>query len=210
MSDFTNISNPSNLNKQNNNLNLDSDSEEYVDLEEMIKEREPDKKNIYQIQISEESMKIRLVGRESFVPDVIIKENFGPNDSLSLYSCLYDENDFKINIDENKNYFFPLIKLIEKKEDIIVIYSFTVKFTELIYDLDIKDYELYIVSNKYEDDFINVKSIEKNINPNNIIEKIIEYYNHILDTQEYIENNNRINPDNSNNTNNTNNINNSV
>lgn len=202
MSDFTNISNPSNLDEQINNLNLDSDSEEYVDLEEMIKEREPDKKNIYQIQISEESIKIRLVGRESFVPDVIIKENFGPNDSLSLYSCLYDENDFKINIDENKNYFFPLIKLIEKKEDNIIIYSFTVKFTELIYDLDINNYELYIVSNKYEDDFIHVNSIEKNINSNNIIEKIIEYYNHILDTQEYIKNNNTINQDSIDNTDN--------
>ena len=151
MSEFTNTPNP---NEQINNLesnlesNLDSDSEEYVDLEEMIKEREPDKKNIYQIQISEESMIIKLVGRESFVPDVIIKENFGPDDSLSLYSCLYDEDDFKINIDENKNYFFPLIKLIEKKEENIVIYSFTVKFDELIYDSAIKNYELFVVFNK--------------------------------------------------------------
>ena len=192
MSEFTNTPNP---NEQINNLesnlesNLDSDSEEYVDLEEMIKEREPDKKNIYQIQISEESMIIKLVGRESFVPDVIIKENFGPDDSLSLYSCLYDEDDFKINIDENKNYFFPLIKLIEKKVENIVIYSFTVKFDELIYDSAIKNYELFVVFNKYEDEFIHVNSIEKNINSNNIIEKIIEYYNHILDTKDYIKNN---------------------
>ncbi len=184
-----------------NKKNLDSDSDSYVDLEDIIKEREPDKKNIYQIQISEESMIIRLVGRESFVPDVIIKENFGPNDSLSLYSCLYDEDDFKINIDENKNYFFPLIKLVEKKQDNFIIYSFTVKFNELVYDSAIKDYELFVVFNKYSDDFIHVNPIEKNINSNNIIEKIIEYYNHILDTKEYIKNNKNLNENNNQNNN---------
>ncbi len=99
------------INSENNKLSeSDSEPDEYINLEEIIKNNEPEKKNIYQIQINPDSIIIRLVGRELFVPDVIIQENFGPKNSLSLYSCLYEEDDFNINIDENKNYFFPLIK----------------------------------------------------------------------------------------------------
>ena len=71
-----------------------SDSDKYVDLEEIIKEQDKDKNNIYQIQLSSDEMMIKLVGKEFYVPDVIIMENFGPDNKLSLYSCLYEENDF--------------------------------------------------------------------------------------------------------------------
>ncbi len=188
----------------------DSESDnEFIDLEDIIKEQDPDKFNIYQIQLTNNEMIIKLVARESYVPDVIIKENFGKNGSLSLYSCLYSEDDFKINIDENSNYYFPLIKLIEKSNDqtksdqtdtsnqsntsnqiepIFTIYSFTVKFTNLSFDTKISDYELYVVFNKSNEDFVYTNLIEKNVNSNNIVEKILEYYNHITDSINYANN----------------------
>lgn len=172
----------------------ESDSEKYIDLEDIIKEQDKDKSNIYQIQINNNEMIIKLVGKEFYVPDVIIMENFGPEDKLSLYSCLYEEDDFNLNtesgLQESKDFFHPLIKLIEKGVDnSFTIYSIVVKFKELIFDTKITDFELFVVFNKYEDDFVYTNSIEKNVDSKNIIEKILEYYNHINDTKEYLSNN---------------------
>lgn len=173
---------------------LEQASDEYIDLEDIIKEQDKDKNNIYQIQIDNNEMIIKLVGKEFYVPDVIIMENFGPDDKLSLYSCLYEESDFNLNtesgLQESKDFFHPLIKLVERgSENSFTIYSIVVKFKELIFDTKVSDFELFVVFNKYEDDFIYTNPIEKNIDPKNIIEKILEYYNHINYSKEYLSNN---------------------
>jgi hypothetical protein len=203
MSSFTNVD----INKISDS---DSESDEYIDLDEIVKEQDKEKNNIYQIQITEEGMMIKLVGKESYVPDVIIQENFGPDNKLSLYSCLYEEDDFILQIKkedlENKSgiqdeikeqlesnqddgFYHPLIKLVERSGESYIIYSIVVKFKDLVFNTNIKDYELFIVFNKYSDDFVYTNPIEKNIDSKNIVEKIIEYYNHINDSKEYIKNN---------------------
>lgn len=188
----SNISN--NISNSDSNSNANSDSDEYVDLEEIINEQNKDKNNIYQIQIFDNELIIKLVGKEFYVPDVIIQENFGPDNKLSLYSCLYDEDDFELGKeDENKDlveeFFHPLIKLVERESDSFSIYSFAVKFKNLVLNEKFNDFELYIVHNKKDNDFVHTQLIEKNINSQNIIEKILEYYNIIIDTWKYIEKN---------------------
>ncbi len=183
-----------NIKDENSGPENNSDSDEYVDLEEIIKEKDKDKNNIYQIQIFDNELMIKLVGKEFYVPDVIIQENFGPDNKLSLYSCLYDENDFELGReDENKDpveeFFHPLIKLVERESNAFSIYSFAVKFKNLILNEKFNDFELYMVHNKKDNDFVYTQLIEKNINSENIIEKILEYYNRIVETWKYIENN---------------------
>ncbi len=183
-----------NITNNNTNLEPNSDSDEYMDLEEIIKEKDKDKSNIYQIQIFDGELIIKLVGKEFYVPDVIIQENFGPDNKLSLYSCLYDENDFELGKeDENKDlvedFFHPLIKLVERESDSFSIYSFAVKFKNIVLNEKFSDFELYLVHNKKDNDFVYTQLIEKNINSENIIEKILEYYNRIVETWKYIENN---------------------
>jgi hypothetical protein len=106
------------INLDNKSNSDESDSDKYVDLEEIIKEQDKDKNNIYQIQLSSDEMMIKLVGKKFYVPDVIIMENFGPDNKLSLYSCLYEENDFNLKtesgLNDTKNFLHPLLKLIEK------------------------------------------------------------------------------------------------
>ncbi len=183
-----------NIKEENSGQENNSDSDEYVDLEEIIKEKDKDKNNIYQIQIFDNELMIKLVGKEFYVPDVIIQENFGPDNKLSLYSCLYDENDFELGReDENKDpveeFFHPLIKLVERESNAFSIYSFAVKFKNLILNEKFSDFELYMVHNKKDNDFVYTQLIEKNINSENIIEKILEYYNRIVETWKHIENN---------------------
>ncbi len=183
-----------NIKEENSGQENNSDSDEYVDLEEIIKEKDKDKNNIYQIQIFDNELMIKLVGKEFYVPDVIIQENFGPDNKLSLYSCLYDENDFELGREDDskdpvEEFFHPLIKLVERESNAFSIYSFAVKFKNLILNEKFSDFELYMVHNKKDNDFVYTQLIEKNINSENIIEKILEYYNRIVETWKHIENN---------------------
>jgi hypothetical protein len=181
------------INLDNKSNSDGSDSDKYVDLEEIIKEQDKDKNNIYQIQLSNDEMMIKLVGKEFYVPDVIIMENFGPDNKLSLYSCLYEENDFNLKtesgLNDTKDFLHPLLKLIERNNDTYTIFSIVVKFKELAFNIKITDFELFIIFNKNEDDCIYTYAIEKNIDSKNIIEKILEYYNLIIDTKEYLKKN---------------------
>jgi hypothetical protein len=153
----------------------DKTDETYINVEEMIKTT---LKNIYQIQLNNDNLIIKHVGKSSEIPDIIIKENFGNNKNLNLYSCIYSTNEFDImKTTNNKDNFLPIIKLIEKGETENNIYSICVKlntdikFNEIITEFDI--YLTFITKN-----YVNNILIEKNINSENIIEimfqKILE------------------------------------
>ena len=146
------------------------ESEEYINIEDMINDN---KKNIYQIQINFEKIIVKKIGTSTTVPEIIIKEKFGPKKNLSLYNCVYNEDEFKNN--KNNELFFPIIKLV-KDEIEYTTYSFVIKFkNEIEFNTVINDFELYLVSNVKNNNLIKNKIIEKNINSDNIIQKIIEF-----------------------------------
>ena len=98
---------------ENTNDDSDSDSDKYINIEEYVKTQIPDEeiKNIYQIQLNNDILIIKKISEHYVSPDIIIKENFGPNSEFSLYSCVYMEKELEQN---NNQIYYPLIKLVEK------------------------------------------------------------------------------------------------
>jgi hypothetical protein len=147
----------------------DSDSDDYVDLSLNLELE----KELYQFVTHDDKLNLKCIGLSSIVPDVIIKENFGPNSNMSLYSCIYSISELQQNLN---TLFYPLIKLIIKKNTNNIIISFAIKLLKQI-DINnlINEWELYLIVNNSIEKDIQISKIEKNINPTNIISKLIEY-----------------------------------
>jgi hypothetical protein len=156
--------------------------EEYINVENVLKNTQ---KKIYQLQLDNNKIKTKHIGFGSECPDIIIKENFGKNNNLNLYNCIYQEDELNeyINNSTKTDHLFPLIRLVKNDNNIIMIYSIVIKFNEVInYDNDIKLFEIYFVYNKKNNEIIN-KKLLYDINPDNIIEKLLE---NIIDLEEII------------------------
>jgi hypothetical protein len=153
---------------------IDSDSDDtYIDINDIIKAQ---LKNIYQIQINNESFIIKHIGMGSHVPDMIIKEDFGKNNNLNLYNCVYMESEIDfIKTELNNNKFLPIVKLVEKMETNNNIYTLSIKVNELLnYNESCTNFNIYLTYS-LSNDYINDIELEKNINSSNIIEKMLEY-----------------------------------
>jgi hypothetical protein len=151
----------------------DSDSDDaYIDINNIIKAQ---LKNIYQIQINNESLIIKHIGMGSHVPDMIIKENFGKNNNLNLYNCVYMESEIDfLKIELNNDKFLPIVKLVEKLETNNNIYTLSIKVNEILnYNESCTDFNIYLTYS-LSNDYINDIKLEKNINSSNIIEKMLE------------------------------------
>lgn len=184
-------------NVENNSNNLDSDSDEYVDLSEYI---EDNLKHIFQFHINNEKLFLKYIGKSSDTPDIIIMENFGPEKNMCLYNCVYSHQELEsvkkyetnpenkiiiqsnhVNIDENMDenmeqlrLFFPIIKLVVKESDNTIISSIAIKLEqEIVFDGIINEWSIYWVSNSNKSEYIKTLKLEKNINPTNILEQII-------------------------------------
>ena len=150
----------------------DSDEETFINIEEINKEQ---LNPIYQIQLNNEELTIKHIGNGSHVPDFIIKESFGKNNNLSLYSCVYtnDEIDF-LKKESNNDKFLPIIKLIEKMENYNNVYSISVKINDFTdYNKIITNFKIYLTHTN-KDGYIQDIELGKDINSLNIIEKMIE------------------------------------
>lgn len=168
---------------QNESDRSDS-SEEFVNIDEIYKYQNDisEIKNIYQIQLSFEKIIIKHISQNQVSPDIIIRENFGPNSKYNLYSCVYSEDELENFI--KKDIFFPLIKLVEKDsvQNIKKIWSIAVQFNYLsnsnlkdIINKNSNEFKLFIVSNEKNNQKINYKLINKDIDQHNIVEKLIEF-----------------------------------
>ena len=152
-----------------NNNNSD---EEYIDINDLLNSQ---LKNIYQFQINNNDLLIKHIGKGTHIPDIIIKESFGKKQNLSLYNCIYleDEIDFlKTKIHNDK--FLPIIKLVEKINNKNNVYSLSIKINELIvFDKSINNFTIFITYCG-NDGYIHHIELEKTINQTNIIEKMLE------------------------------------
>lgn len=149
------------------------DENEYINLEELLNE----KKKLYQIQINNEECIIKNVGYGKEAPEMIIIENIGEKNNLSIYNCIISEDEINLvnKNEENKEIIYPVIKMTEKEGDIINQYYISIRIENGV-ELDkiIKKFDILYIQNKKE--YITIKIIEKNINSENIIEKLIENY----------------------------------
>ena len=152
----------------------DSDSDEYIDLSYNLESKSED---IYQFVINDDKLELKHIGKFTKAPDIIIKENFGPESNMNLFSCVYTYDELITKSDE---LFFPLVKLVVKNSSNIIITCIAIKLTKpivldnLIENL-IEEWDLYWLENKSDLEHIKMCKLEKNINPTNIIEKLIGY-----------------------------------
>lgn len=159
-------------NDSHDNFENDSDDETYIDINDILKAQ---LKNIYQIQINNESLIIKHIGLGSHVPDMIIKEGFGKNNNLSLYNCVYMESELDfLKTEVNNNKLLPIVKLVEKIGTDIKIYSLSVKINALVnFNEPITNFNIYLTY-PLSTDYISETELEKNINSSTIIEKMLE------------------------------------
>jgi len=172
---------PFKIESNNSNIN-DSDLDDYIDIRDKIQENY---ENLFQFNLNNNKLTLKHIGKCSEIPDIIIKENFGPYSNMSLYSCIYSYNEIK-----SSNLICPLIKLIINNNSInknmIIISYISVKIIQPIIininditsninnEIIINDWELYFIENIFNIENKKYYKLDKNINPSNIIEKIIK------------------------------------
>ena len=162
----------------NVNVNVDSDSEsdwdEYVDLSLKFQSESED---VYQFTLNNEKLELKNVGKFTKTPDIIIKEKFGPESNMNLYSCVYAQHELMIETDE---LFFPLVKLVIESKTNVIITCIAIKLNQPLQinngnNNEINIWELYWLENKSDSEHIKTLKIEKNIDSTNIIEKLIDF-----------------------------------
>jgi hypothetical protein len=159
----------------NNNLDLDldSDSDEYIDLSTCIQDN---LKNIFQFHLLNEKLSINHIGKSTDTPDIIIMENFGPDLNMSLYNCVYSQDELE-SIKNNK-------QSNENIEEITIESDLTLTLTlspldQEEFDTDIKHLKLF---------FPIVKLIKKNNLENYTITSIVVKLNQEILLGEEIKN----------------------
>lgn len=145
--------------------------EEFINIDNFINDKENQKK-LFQIQLLNNNIIFKHIGNSNTSPpDMIIKENFGIDNSFNIYSSLYLEEELL----DYKNKIIPLIKITNNKFN--DKYSLCIKYTfENNINESINNYNLFFVYNvddKVIYELINEED-KKNINPDNIIEKLLE------------------------------------
>ena len=134
--------------------------EKYIDLEKLIND---EKYIYYQLQLDNDKLIIKKVGSGHKMGDIVIKENFGKNNNYTIYSCIYEKNDFDII----KTKYIPIIKI----TDNIRIYSIGIIINEEIKEnIILTDFQVYLVHGQ---SVFKMIKLDKNINKDNIIEKLI-------------------------------------
>lgn len=139
--------------------------EEFIDLDNLIKEQK--KIRLYQIQITNKTFIFKQIGETSDrAPEVIIKENFGIDNKYNMFTMIYEENE----LIEYNNKIVPLIRITDNKNyySICVKYNIDITINTIINNI----FELYFVYSINNE--IKYILIEKNINSDNIIEKLFE------------------------------------
>ena len=152
-------------------------NEEYINLEELIEE----KQKLYQIQLNNEILIIKNIGYGIVAPEVIIEENVGIDNNLSIYNCILSQAE--IDSYSKENSYYPIIKLDEKKsEDIINTYILSIKLSkEIELDKELEEFEIFLILIDGETGSIGYKILEKNITSKNIVEIVIKnVYNYTL------------------------------
>lgn len=145
--------------------------EEFINLDDYINDNE-NKKKLFQIQLLNNNVIFKHIGNSNTnPPDMIIKENFGVDNSFNIYSSLYLEDE----LFDYKDKIIPLIKITNNKLN--DKYSLCIKYTfENNIDENINNYDIFFVYNV--NDKVICEAIsdndKKNINPDNIIEKLLE------------------------------------
>ena len=145
------------------------DNGDYIDLNTLV-----NSELYYQFDLNNETLKINNVGNGNYVGDILIKENVLKNNEYSIYSTIYSEQELL----ELHNKFIPLLIIRNKK----TCYSIGIIVYQKI-ELNEKNINNFDVFCVYNIDKLYKIKINKDVNKENIIEKLIE---HLIDMNIFI------------------------
>lgn len=144
----------------------DSDNEEnFIDLNDLIKEH-----YLYQIQINNEELIIKKIGKSKQSDDIIIYKN---DKGLTLYSIVYSSEELKYN--EDLGNIFNLMKIHEKVNNKDILFNIGIKINEEVkINKVIKDFKVFFLSNEINKNGKKYyKEFNKTVNKDNIVETMI-------------------------------------
>lgn len=144
----------------------DSDNEEnFIDLNNLIKEH-----YLYQIQINNEELIIKKIGKSKQSDDIIIYKN---DKGFTLYSIVYSSEELKYN--EDLGNIFNLMKIHEKVNNKDILFNIGIKINEEVkINKVIKDFKVFFLSNEINKNGKKYyKEFNKTVNKDNIVETMI-------------------------------------
>ena len=142
--------------------------DDYINLDNYINHIE-----YFQFDLNNKNLKLNLVGKGEDIGDIVIKENFGKNNDYTISSCLYKYDE----ITNIKDKFIPLIKLYNEKNT----YGIGIISYENISINNItNNFDVFFI---YKTNKFHKLKLDKDIDKNNIIEKLI---NKLLDLNIFI------------------------
>lgn len=133
--------------------------DDYINLDNYINHIE-----YFQFDLNNKNLKLNLVGKGEDIGDIVIKENFGKNNDYTISSCLYKYDE----ITNIKDKFIPLIKLYNEKNT----YGIGIISYENISINNItNNFDVFFI---YKTNKFHKLKLDKDIDKNNIIEKLID------------------------------------
>lgn len=133
--------------------------DDYINLDNYINHIE-----YFQFDLNNKNLKLNLVGKGEDIGDIIIKENFGKNNDYTISSCIY-KNDEITNI---KDKFIPLIKLYNEKNTYGIG---IISYENIPINNTTNNFDVFFI---YKTNKFHKLKLDKDIDKNNIIEKLID------------------------------------
>ena len=133
--------------------------DDYINLDNYIKHIE-----YFQFDLNNKNLKLNLVGKGEDIGDIIIKENFGKNNDYTISSCIYKYDE----ITNIKDKFIPLIKLYNEKNTYGIG---IISYENIPINNTTNNFDVFFI---YKTNKFHKLKLDKDIDKNNIIEKLID------------------------------------
>ena len=133
--------------------------DDYINLDNYINHIE-----YFQFDLNNKNLKLNLVGKGEDIGDIIIKENFGKNNDYTISSCIYKYDE----ITNIKDKFIPLIKLYNEKNTYGIG---IISYENIPINNTTNNFDVFFI---YKTNKFHKLKLDKDINKNNIIEKLID------------------------------------
>ena len=133
--------------------------DDYINLDNYIKHIE-----YFQFDLNNKNLKLNLVGKGEDIGDIIIKENFGKNNDYTISSCIYKYDE----ITNIKDKFIPLIKLYNEKNTYGIG---IISYENILINNTTNNFDVFFI---YKTNKFHKLKLDKDIDKNNIIEKLID------------------------------------
>lgn len=161
-------------------------SEEFINIDDYLKEHV-----IFQVQLENENVFIKKIGKSKTSDYIEIFKNMGLDKNISLYSVVYTKDELKECM--NTGGMFDLLKLYEIDDNNYMTTNLCVLIRENIFEKELDNYvtnnfDIYLISELKNNEHKFVTEIkEKNLNKNNMIEKILQTHTEMKKTKHIIK-----------------------